>query len=184
VLDLLTLSPTERSLHLAAALAHTAPGVRLRLHDVYGEHIHVGYGRIGPHLTPCQLRSALIRAERSGADRFATTIAGVEVAAGIDHLGGGLYARGTGAGGGERWFATGLPHETIVTIAATHPDAVSEKLCAVHVIPDPDLGVSTVRVVAADQLGARFDELAYWLLSQCLVAELLASIAHTRDHSG
>jgi hypothetical protein len=182
VLSFLTLPRNEQALRLATALAHTAPGVTLRLACANGERIAVGYGRLGPHLTPCQLRSALIAEHRPGVPRLADTVTGVELVSGLDHIGGGLYACGAATAGSQRWFATPLPHEQIVAIAVDHPGDVPERFCGVNVLPDTELGVCTVRLVTAPEIAHRLDEIAFWLLSQCLVAELLMSIDSTTDH--
>ena len=181
MVPLLTLPSVIRSLHMAAALAHTAPGVVLRL-VCHGEQLAVGYGRLGPHLTPCQLRAALVAGGRPGVPRLAETITDVDIVSGLDHLGGGLYGSGNGAAGRQRWFATALPHQTIVALAAARPVDVADALCGVNVLPDAELGVCTVRLVGAPEIAHRLDEIAYWLLSQCLVAELLASVDATSDH--
>lgn len=181
MLSLLTLPTVTQSLHMAAALAHTAPGVVLRLDCARGEHLAVGYGRLGPHLTPCQLRSALVTAGRPGVPRLAETVAAVDVVSGLDHLGGGLYGSGNGAAGSQRWFATALDQQAIAALASGHPVDVADHLCAVNVLPDSELGVCTVRMVAAPEISHRLDEIAFWLLSQCLVSELLESVDATSD---
>ena len=180
--SVLTLPRKEQALRLAAALAHSAPGVTLGLACANGERIVVGYGRLGPHLTPCQLRSALIAEPRHGMPRFADAVTGVELVSGLDHIGGGLYACGAGTAGSQRWFATPLPHEQIVAITVDHPDDMAERFCAVNVLPDTELGVCAVRLVTTAEIAHRLDEIAFWLLSQCLVAELSMSIDASTDH--
>jgi hypothetical protein len=176
MLRLLTLTPLTQALHMATALAHTAPGVVLRLDCTGGDTIAVGYGRLGPHLTPCQMRSALVGSGRPGVPHLAATVRDVDIVSGLDHLGGGLYGSGRGATGSQRWFATPLPHHAVVAIAAEHPIDIPDELCAVNVMADSELAVCTVRLVAAPELTHRLDEIAYWLLSRCLVSELLDSL--------
>jgi hypothetical protein len=183
--SVVTLPRNEQALRLATALAHSAPGVTLRLTCANGERIAVGYGQLGPHLTPCQLRSALIAEPRQGMPRFADAVSGVELVSGLDHIGGGLYACGAGTAGtagSQRWFATPLHHEQIVAITVDHPDDMPERFCAVNVLPDTELGVCTVRLVTTAEIAHRLDEIAFWLLSQCLVAELSMSVASSTHH--
>lgn len=174
-------------LRLATVLAHTVPGVLLELTCCHGERIGVGYGNLGSQLTPCQLRGALLAPPELGIPRLADAVVAVEVVAGLDHLGGGLYQRGARPSAstecrphdgstGERWFASTLPHEQIGLLMQAAPIDLPHHLCAVRLVPDSELDVTAVRIGAASDSAVtspgQLDEVAFWALSVCMVAEL------------
>lgn len=168
-------SPAAEPLRLAVALAHSVPGVVLNLTCANGEHVTVAAGLLGTHLTPCELRGALLAPPEPGLPRLVDAITCVEVAGGVDHLGLGLYARGPAGPGSERWFVTTLTHPQIGELLSRAPADLPHAACGVRLAPDRDLGVTAVRVTATSTACAAaggLDEVAYWALSTCLVAEL------------
>ncbi len=176
-------SSIGEQLHVATTLAHTVPGVVLALTCCNGEQVSVGYGRLDAQLTPCQLRCALLAGSAPGVPSLADAVTGVEVASGLDHLGGGLYGRGVGLAGSERWFVTTLTHTRVAGLIADTPHGLPHETCAVRLTPDPELGTTAVRVSAAGHTPANpaeLDEVAYWVLSACLVGELDESRAIAR----
>ena len=163
-------------LRFATVLAHTVPGVLLELTCCNGERITVGYGILGSQLTPCQLRGALLAPPGTGIPRLGDAVVAVDITSGLEHLGVGLYQRGGDLAAGERWFGSTLPHEQIGGLMATAPPDVPHQSCAVRLVPDSELGVTAVRVAAASDhalaTSAQLDEVAFWALSACMVAEL------------
>jgi hypothetical protein len=161
----------------AACLAHTVPGVTLRLQCPVGDDVLVSYACLGADLDPCQLRAALMaiangRTEPELLWGFEVT---VEVVAGLLPLGGGVYQR-TQFGLTERWFVTTLEPDAVVAAVGECPLAAADQ---VHVVvkPDLDLGVHAVCVRSDDSAQAGLlDELASWVLGRVLVAELLAEL--------
>jgi hypothetical protein len=172
-----TQTALDQQIRLATALAHTVPGVLVELTCSNGERLTVGYGVLGTQATPCQVRTALLVDAGPGAPRLVEAVTGVEIVKGLDHLGGGLYQRGgTGPHPGERWFATTLAHDHVERLLAAAPVDLPHDTCSVGLSPDPELGITTVRVAArahdATTTTAQLDEVAFWVLSACLVTEL------------
>jgi hypothetical protein len=165
------------------ALAHTVPGVTLRLHCTSGNELLVSSTCLGADLDPCRLRATLLR-ER-GRGHLAAGIDRAELVAGLRPLGAGLYQRAGAAD--ERWFVTPLAPSTVVAAitddaedAADQP-ADEPRHAAFHTIvkPDPELGLHTVCVSAGpDSAVAELDEAAVWALGRVLVAELTAQLHH------
>jgi hypothetical protein len=147
----------------------------------------VGYGRLDAQLTPCQLRCALLAGPDPGPGpglpRLVDAITAVEVGAGLDHLGGGLYGRGNGAVGSERWFVSTLTHDEIARLIAAPPQDLAHEECGVTLTPDAELATTTVRVASSATAPpahpARLDEVAFWVLSACLVGELDTAVRRT-----
>lgn len=162
---------TER-LREAACLAHTIPGVTLRLRAEPGRSLLVSRHCLGADLDPCRFRTAML----SGAgEHLACTITGIDLVAGIVHLGSGLYGRNGIRP--ERWFATSLSHDRIVQVLDECPvPAGDAELLDVVIKPDAELGLCVVRV-ASSELGTVLDEVATWTLTRCLVDELLVEVA-------
>lgn len=164
----------------ASCLAHTVPGVSLRLPLANDEYLLVSHVCLGADLDPCQLRSALIADRHHGLRLLTDMIIGAEIASGLVDLGGGIYQR-VGSGGSERWFTSTLePHLLTDTLRAGPAGDAFELL----IKPDAALGRSAVcvRCADADAEAAPFlDEAALRALSTCVVAELLADLdnAHT-----
>jgi hypothetical protein len=161
----------------AACLAHTVPGVTLRLQCPAGDDVLVSYACLGADLDPCQLRAALMAIDsgRSEPELLWGFQVTVEVVAGLRPLGGGLYQR-TQFGLTERWFVTTLEPDAVVAAVGECPLAAADQ---VHVVvkPDLDLGVHAVCVRIDDSAEAgHLDELATWVLGRVLVAELLAGL--------
>jgi hypothetical protein len=159
-------------LRLAAALAHTAPGVVLRLTCCNGERLTVGYARLDAQLTPCQLRTALAVAAAPGVPHLVDAVVGVEVVGGLDHIGGGLYGRGSGLAGNERWLVAAVDHDELIALFESAPFRFGDGAFAVTVAPDLQLDVTVVRIRAGSGSTAELDQLAFWTLSATLVREL------------
>lgn len=158
---------------LATGLAHTVPGLALDLRLRSGFDVTVAHQRLDAQLTPCQLRTALLAPRLPGRYHTLDSIAGVAVAGGALHLGGGVYARGHSPLGGERWFATTLSHDAVVAALASDPFELPELSIEVRVLPDPPLGVSVVRARALQpRWFGVLDEVAHWAVTECLVGEL------------
>lgn len=160
----------------AACLAHSIPGVTLRLVCQGGEEVLVSYACLGADLDPCQLRAALM-AELAhparGSGRLARAVMRIEIVAGLCALGAGLYRRSGGPDGSdERWFVTSLPPGSIPALLDDCPVASVAQFDVV-VRPDPDLGLCAVGVSGP---AADLDEAAVWALGRIAVAELLRSL--------
>jgi hypothetical protein len=157
-----------------AVLAHTVPGVTLRLHCTSGAELLVSSACLGADLDPCRLRVTLLQERAVG--RLAAGIARAELVAGLRPLGAGLYQR-TGSAG-ERWFVSSLAPDAIV--AALTDDQAGEPRhegSRTVVRPDPELGLHAVCVSAEHGApGAELDEASVWVLGRVLVAELTAQL--------
>lgn len=169
---------TERQhpdrLREAACLAHTVPGVSLRLTTASCDTILVSHTCLGAALDPCRLRSLLI-ADDADAVAAVASLRRAEIIGGVVHLGGGLFQRSDPSAADERWFVTSLDHESIVDIVEhCPPDERAAPSVAVTVEPDRALGWCAVRV--RDERGdtSTLDLGATWLLTACLVGELVA----------
>jgi len=147
-----------------ACLAHTVPGVTLRLWSVGGQELLVSYACLGADLDPCRLRAALLAGHGVGVER-------IEIVAGVAPLGGGVYQRTHPGAAAERWFVSSLDAGTLAAALAACRDVPGFRTV---VKPDPELGVSAVCVVAEPGLSAgELDEVAVELLGTVLVEELL-----------
>lgn len=175
------MQPTEGpldSIREAACLAHTIPGVALRIPLSSGQHLLVSHVCLGADLTPCQLRSALIVGRTHDLRLLTDQITGAEVTSGLLHLGGGLYERGWD-GLDERWFTSTMDPALLAEELRACPDCGPFD---VIVKPDSELGVSAVCVraipgsPAATGDRAALDATAWKALSACIVAELIASL--------
>lgn len=156
-----------------ACLAHTVPGVTLRVWNAAGRDVLVSRGCLGADLDPCQLRAALLAGHGAGITR-------VEVVGGVTPLGGGLYQRHHPGAADERWFVTSLTPEEVIPVLADQdgPDAVS-----VVIRPDPALGTCAVCVSAERGTPAlALDEAAVRVVGAVLVGELLAPLAAAPAH--
>lgn len=158
-----------RRLREAACLAHTVPGTTLRLRTIAGGRgMLVSRHCLGADLDPCALRAAVLA--RTG-ERLAGIVGEIELVAGVVHLGGGLYARTGADGGDERWFLTHLAHPQVVAALQECPVREPEGVqLDVVVKPDPELGMCAVRLAGA---GSTLDAVSMWMLTACLVEELL-----------
>lgn len=167
----------------ATCLAHSVPGVSLRLVMASGAQILVSHGCLGASLDPCRLRSVLL-AQSADAATATRSVQHIEIVGGIVHVGGGLFQRSTAEA--ERWFVTSLPHEAIVAIVGRCPvdDAtIGGPSIAVSVKPDPALGLCAVRVRdERPDHDTTLDATATWLLAGCLVDELIADTAGQPQH--
>lgn len=162
----------------ASCLAHTVPGVSLRLPLANNECLLVSHVCLGADLDPCQLRSALIADRTHGLRLLTDMIVGAEIASGLVDLGGGLYQR-VGSGRGERWFTSSLEPCRLAEALRTCPAGDAFEIV---IKPDSALGLSAVCVTCSDEDAAPFlDEAALRALSCCVVTELLADLdsAHT-----
>lgn len=168
----MTANSSSAQVRLAVALAHSIPGVRLQVSLRDATTVLVGAGCLGA-LTPCQFRSAILDPERGAT--LLDAIDQTEIAGGLADLGGGLYARGTGASS-ERWFATTLMPAAVGEALSDHPAGVPGDAFETILRADPELSAGAVGLKALhpSHLG-RLDEVAHWALTRCLVAELLAA---------
>lgn len=160
----------------AAALAHTVPGVTLRLHCRSGAELLVSYSCLGADLDPCRLRATLLHARATGCARLESAVARVELVAGLRPLGAGLYERHA-PDADERWFVTTLPADRVAEALADGPDQL-------HTVikPDPQLGVQTVCLRPRPELAPTLapgvlDEGAVWAVAAVLIAQLAAELA-------
>lgn len=166
-------------LHEAACLAHTVPGVSLRLTTVASDTILVSHGCLGATIDPCQLRTLLI-AHDAGAAAAVASVLRTEIVGGVVHLGGGLFQRSDPDAADERWFVTSLGHDSIVAIVDRCPladESGAGFTVAVTVKPDLALGWCAVRVRDERGDAAALDVVATWLLTACLVDELIGETA-------
>jgi hypothetical protein len=166
----------------AVCLAHSVPGVSLRLVMASGARILVSHGCLGATLDPCRLRSVLL-AQTADAATATRSVRQIEIVGGVVHLGGGLFQRSTADD--ERWFVTSLPHEAIVEIARRCPTdgTIGGPSIAVSVKPDAGLGLCAVRVRdERTDHETTLDATATWLLATCLVDELIADTAGQPQH--
>lgn len=157
----------------ATCLAHTIPGVSLRLPLANDEHLLVSHICLGADLDPCQLRTALIVDRERGLPSLAEMIVGAEIISGLVDLGGGLFQR-MAAGTFERWFTSTLEPNSL---AKTLRDCPASDAVDLVIKPDSAMGLSAVCVRCHEQEATAFlDEAATRALSACLVAELIAGL--------
>lgn len=172
--------PVHRRLRLAAVLAHSVPGVSLRLTSVDGDQLLVSSACLGAQLDPCRLRNVLVAP--STGERFAARISEIEIAAGAVHLGGDLYERAHPGCWGERWFVTMLEHAGVACLAGEASFGIPDDAIVVRLKPDAELGACAVCVECVDRTHLdRLDEVATWLLARCMVGELLAELESQRQ---
>ena len=163
-------------LRLATVLAHTVPGVSLILRCRSGEVLRVADQRLDAHLTPCQLRRALITVPRAGLPHVVDVVVGVTVGGEIEELGAGVYGRRDG-GSDQRWLATHLPVAPLVELLDSCPVEIPDDAMGVDLRPDPELQATAVRITAAHPAYAcRVDEVALWAVSACAVEELVRDV--------
>lgn len=160
----------------AAILAHTVPGVTLRLHCRSGAELLVSYSCLGADLDPCRLRATLLHERAFASGRLEAAVARVELVAGLRPLGAGLYERHA-PDADERWFVTTLPAEQVAGALAEGPDRF-------HTIikPDVELGIQAVCVRPVAGLpcapaAGELDEAAVWAVSALLTTQLTAELA-------
>jgi hypothetical protein len=178
----------REQLLLATSLCHSVPGVALAVTTRDGDRMVVGRHRRDAVLDPCALRRAVMEHRRGVGPRVLDTIAHVEVISGLIDIGGGLYQSSHPSVGDERWFATLLGPDQIRAIVAECPLDIPDDAVDVAVTHDAGLATSTVRVTEPHPATVRWiDEAAYWLLSACLVGELIGAAdwaRWTRDGLG
>lgn len=162
-----------------ACLAHTIPGVSIRIVAGTGEEVLVSSTCLGAQLDPCRLRMVLA-SERTGA-RLALTTERVELVSGLVHVGGGLYQRSHPQAAGERWFVVTTSADRLMHIVAELAlDGPAADDIEVTIGPDAALGVCAVRVRAtSDAAFARIDDLAFAVLAVCVVDEFLCGLDAT-----
>jgi hypothetical protein len=168
-------------IRLATCLAHTAPGVTLELVCSNEERLIVAHHRLDAHFSPCELRTALLTESQPGMPQFADVVTEAAITFGLHHLGGGLYER-RGDLPAERWFATLLDHEHVVEVFTSNPFDLPDHAVDVRLLPDPELGVTAVRLACNGDFVGRVDEVASWALAACMVAELIAAL-HPARHT-
>ena len=168
------------TIRLAAALAHTVPGVVLELRCCNDDVLTVAHRRLDAQLDPCQLRAALLAVRRAGRPHLSDALEAVAVRGALEDLGGGLF-RCVRDAGEERWFASLLDPSTIEEELADLEVGVPDGAMRVGLCPDSDLGVTAVRLVVSDPLWShRLDEVGFTALATCMVAETLrAALRHS-----
>lgn len=142
---------------------------------VAGQRLLVSDRCLGAHMTPCQLRAALLAApEDTTSGCFTAMIERVDVRTGIHHVGGGLYECASTDGRHERWFATSLDPMRIIALLETCAVDDGDDELGVLLKHDEALGVCVVCVMStADRRHHALDELAVDLLASVLVDELI-----------
>lgn len=161
-------------LRVAAAFAHTAPGVTLELSTDFGRDLVVAYHRLDAAFDPCRLRCLVAAARRGEPAPLLERLTGVRVAQGPEDLGGGIF-RSLDGTVEHRWIPTLVPHETVLDVLGTCPIDLPGDALQVRVAVDTELAATTLCLTAAHRLWEwRLDELAVWAHSACLVAELTA----------
>ena len=172
-------------LRLAACLAHTAPGVTIELVCTNDERLIVAHHRLDAHFSPCELRTALLADDRHGVPRFADVVSDATITAGLHHLGGGLFERRTDEHD-ERWFATLIDHQRVGHILAGNEFGLPVHAVDARLLPDPELGVTAVRIICDGAFAGCVDEVSSWALAACMVDELLTDLhpnpTKTRNH--
>jgi hypothetical protein len=160
------------SLRIAAALAHSIPGVTLELRCGNDDSLVVAYHRLDAHFDPCQFRRAVLAPSSVGIPCLVDALTGVELRFGVDDLGAGLYGR-TGDDGDERWFATTLGPDGVNEVFEHCDLDIAEQAMTARILPDSCLGVTVVCLTVNERsLAHRLDEVAAWSVGACLVAEL------------
>jgi len=161
--------PAIERLRDAACLAHTVPGVTLRLSDDTRE-LLVSASCLAAAFDPCRFRGLVIGAGRLGA---LATLDRIEIVGGLVHLGGGIYQSSHPGSAGERWFISTLAHDQVVDLLTACP-LDSADAHSVVIKPDRELGRCAVRVRGGDCSAAgQLDEIAMWAMTTCLVEELI-----------
>lgn len=176
----------DEQLREVTCLAHTVPGVTVRLHCTSGAELLVSSTCLGADLDPCGLRATVLRGDTP---RLAASVASVEFVAGLVPIGAGLYQRRDhradqrrdqrGLGSDERWFVTSLSPATIIEVLAEPAGSHERDGIYTFVKPDTELGLQAVCVRAIPGTpAAALDEAAVWALGRLAVAELLARLDH------
>ncbi|HSM65966.1 MAG TPA: hypothetical protein VK860_06660 [Ilumatobacteraceae bacterium] len=175
------MAPRERRLdpiREAACLAHTIPGVSLRLPLANDESLLVSRACIGADLDPCQLRSALIVDRLHGLRALTELIVGVEIVSGLVDRVGGIHERIAPDGTAERWFTSELGPSALT---ATLSECPADPCFDIVVKPDLELGLSAVCLRGHGDVSTEtMDETAFRAFSSCLVAELLTDLDNAR----
>jgi hypothetical protein len=166
----------SQPLRLATCLLHTIPGAIGRLEIDGGDAHLVAHHRSDAPLTPCQLRSAMLEPIVDGIPRLADIVGAIELIGGAVDVGGGLFQRSHPAHADERWFATTLHPDHVISIARLCPSSIDHVDVSVRVSADVELGACAVCVSADPSVGIRLDALASWLHTRCLVDELIAGL--------
>lgn len=161
-------------LRSAACLAHTVPGVTLRVVTATDCFV-VGRNRPDAHMDPCRFRMSLISPSRPCTPQIETVIGECDVLGGVVDIGGGLYQPSLPASADERWFTTSLGCDQVCAIAETcTPEDRPDDAFEVTVKPDSGLGVCAVRC-SQQRPGAPLDDTAFRLLAACLAEEVMAA---------
>ncbi len=178
------MTPLER-LRLATALVHTIPGAVLRLRTDGDERVVVGHGA-DADIDPCKMRRIVAAMACPNRPDLANRITEVTFGGELVDLGGGVFA--TSAGGVEqRWLASLLGFPTLTELLDdVGPEALPSDAMQACLKPDPELGVTVVRMAANDdRFTHQLDEVAAQVAAACFVAELCGAVdgALGSDHS-
>jgi hypothetical protein len=160
------------SLRIAAALAHSIPGVTLDVRCGNDDSLVVAFHRLDAHLDPCQFRRAVLAPPSIGVPALADSLIAADLRFGVDDLGAGLYGR-VGDEGDERWFATTLGVQGVNEVFERCEFDIAEQAMSARILPDSCLGVTVVCLTVNHPACAhRLDEVAAWSVAACMVAEL------------
>jgi hypothetical protein len=165
-------------LRIAAALAHTVPGVTLQV--TWCDDTTTLVSAHGNGLRPCELRHLVSGAVRFRPGAFVGGMADVAVAGGLADLGSGVYATGCRQGVPVRWLSAFLHPQTVKEIAEDCPHATDQLEVSIH--PDQDLGVTVVAIRTHGGDMAALDLTAAWLNTELLVREAMQELT-TSDYA-
>lgn len=158
-------------LRLATALVVSVPSVTLTLRTAGHGRLIVAHGRLDADLSPCALRAS-VAAERRSSTGLVERIASVDVTAGLDDLGGGLYRRLDG-GVEERWFVTTAPLSLVNALLDESAPELPDNAMHASMRFDTELATTVVRITATNPLFVwRLDDAAVRAVAACMVAEL------------
>lgn len=163
-----------------ACLAHSVPGVTLRLHCASGAELLVSYSCLGADIDPCRLRATLLHERAHGARHLASAVRQIDVVAGLTALGASLYQRRGDVD--ERWFVTSLDPTDVAAALADGPEPF-------HTVIKPDLQLGLHAVCVRPLTGltqpvpAELDEAAVWALGAVLAGELATELTMAADRT-
>lgn len=159
-------------LRSAAALAHLVPGARLRLRGGEGAEIVVDRTP-DADLDPCAFRQVVLHTCRAGSDRAHPVVDDVVVGGTLADVGGGLVVSRVRGEGSLHWLAVTAPAAALRAGLADCPfDGPDVEIEAV-LRPDPELGVTVVRLTTSGSTEAAFgDRVARWVQGVGLAVEV------------
>ncbi|WP_040491965.1 hypothetical protein [Ilumatobacter nonamiensis] len=180
------MTPLER-LRLAAALCHAVPGAQLRLHTDRDETVVVGH-HVGADIDPCAMRRVVAASACPHQPDLSAHLSGMEVGGALIDLGGGV-AGSQHAGREQRWIASLLPADRIISILDDSGSGlIPDDAMKATVKPDPGLGVTVLMITSIDpRFDHALDAVVEQVAASCFVEELRTSMSNLDredDHSG